>query len=277
MPVGALASWKLFFITGHWDTVHPAAMVILCFAVVSSFVLKKSFCGWFCPIGTLSEWLWKLGERIGWKTWKLHKIIDIPLRLLKYLLLGFFIWVILIKMPGPAIKQFLASPYYKLADAKMLFFFIHPSIITIIFICALIILSFKIKLFWCRYLCPYGAFLGFFSMLSPTRIERNTDFCIDCKQCSNKCPQHLPISEKKRIISAECIGCLECVDACPEKQALSMVTSGLKIKWTPAKIANTLIFLFLLGYCAAQLTGYWHSDVGTKEYYHLMELDGYKI
>ena len=272
LPIGALTSWKLFFISGHWDTVHPAAMVILGFAVISSFIIRKAFCGWFCPVGTFSEWLWKLGERMGWKTWKLPKSIDIPMRSLKYLLLGFFIWIILIKMPESAIRQFLSSPYYKLADAKMLYFFIYPSTTTLIVMGILLALTFKIKLFWCRYLCPYGALLGFFSILSPAQIKRNTDTCIDCKQCSHQCPCHLPVSEKKKIISAECIGCLECVDVCPQKETLSLANIGFKFKWTSTRITWVLMGLFLLGYYTAQLTGYWHSDVGSNEYYHFLKL-----
>ena len=57
LPIGALMGFKLFLTTGTWDPVHPAAMVILGFAVLISFGLRKSFCGWFCPVGTLSEWI----------------------------------------------------------------------------------------------------------------------------------------------------------------------------------------------------------------------------
>ncbi len=272
LPIGALTSWKLFFISGHWDKIHPASMVIFGFAVVSSFILRKAFCGWICPIGTVSEWLGKLSDWIRLKSWKLHKGIDIPLRSIKYLLLGFFLWIIIIRMPVPAIEQFLSSPYYKVADAKMLYFFIHPSTLTIVIMVILIVLSFKIKLFWCRYLCPYGAFLGFFSMLSPMRINRNTDSCTNCEMCSKKCPCHLLVSEKKQIISAECIGCLECAETCPENDTLTMSFSGFQSKFTAKKFAIVLIGLFLFCYYTAQLTGRWHSDLKTYQYYQLMKI-----
>ena len=55
LPIGALMGWKLFVQTGIWDPVHPAAMVLLGFAGFISLALRKSFCGWFCPVGTLSE------------------------------------------------------------------------------------------------------------------------------------------------------------------------------------------------------------------------------
>ena len=94
LPIGALMGWKLFLSTGTWDTVHPAAMVIFGFAVLISLMFRKSFCGWFCPVGTVSEWLWKLGRRLAGRNYKLPGWADYPLRGLKYLLLGFFIWII---------------------------------------------------------------------------------------------------------------------------------------------------------------------------------------
>jgi len=47
LPIGALMGWKRFLLTGHWDTVHPAAMVIFGFALLLSLLLRKSFCAWF--------------------------------------------------------------------------------------------------------------------------------------------------------------------------------------------------------------------------------------
>ena len=43
LPIGALLGWKLFLTSGIWDDVHPASMVILGFAGIISFFLRKSF------------------------------------------------------------------------------------------------------------------------------------------------------------------------------------------------------------------------------------------
>ncbi|MBI5592047.1 MAG: 4Fe-4S binding protein [Deltaproteobacteria bacterium] len=64
LPIGALMGWKLFPTTGAWDPIHPAAMVILGFAAVISAALRKSFCAWFCPVGTISELLWRFGRKM---------------------------------------------------------------------------------------------------------------------------------------------------------------------------------------------------------------------
>jgi polyferredoxin len=40
-------------------------MVLFIAFVLMSLLLKKSFCSWLCPVGTFSEYLWKLGRKIG--------------------------------------------------------------------------------------------------------------------------------------------------------------------------------------------------------------------
>ncbi len=168
LPIGALMGWKLFVTHGIWDNIHPAAMVILGFAVVLSFFIRKAFCGWFCPVGTLSEWLWRLGLWAFGKNIRLPGWADLPLRGLKYLILGFFVWIICINMDGSSIMAFMNSPYYKIADVRMLDFFISPSLFTVLVMVVLIVGSVFIQNFWCRYLCPYGALLGLFSLSCPS-------------------------------------------------------------------------------------------------------------
>ena len=138
LPIGAMMGWKLFVQTGVWDPIHPAAMVFLGFAGFISLALRKSFCGWFCPVGTLSEWLWKLGRNLFGKNYKLPVWLDFFLRSLKYLLLGFFI-IIISSMSSPDIFGFLESPYYKISDVKMLHFFTQISTLTVVVLTVLVL------------------------------------------------------------------------------------------------------------------------------------------
>lgn len=179
LPIGALMSWKLFISTGEWDTVHPAAMVILGFAVLLSFLLRKSFCGWFCPVGAVSEWCRHAGRFLTERSFRISRIVDMPLRGVKYILLGLFIYAIS-TMPADQIGAFVQSPYYRLSDVKMLFFFTRMTLLTTGVLTVLFVLSLFFKNFWCRYLCPYGALLGIFSWISPTRIQRDETHCTKC-------------------------------------------------------------------------------------------------
>ncbi len=168
LPIGALLGWKRFFATGSWDTVHPAAMVIFGFAIILSALLRKSFCSWFCPVGTLSEWLWKLGKKVFGRKISIPNWLDFVLRAIKYFLLGFFLWIIL-RMSAESIGLFLDSPYYKISDVKMLHFFTRMTKTTAIILAILAVGSTFVPNFWCRYFCPYGALLGLVSILSPSR------------------------------------------------------------------------------------------------------------
>ena len=266
LPIGALMGWKLYLQTGIWDHVHPAAMVIFGFACLLSIALRKSFCGWFCPAGTLSEWLWKFGGRFFGKNYQLPAWMDFPLRALKYLLLGFFIWAVF-SMESLSILSFLQSPYYKISDVKMLHFFTRMSTLTMVVLILLGLASIIIRNFWCRYLCPYGALLGLLAIFSPTRIQRSPENCISCRRCSQICPYHLPVDEKLGIISPECNGCMDCTAVCPADNALELKTKGTgKYVWNTAKVSIVIIGLFAGLVFTARMTGHWQSSVTAQEF-----------
>ena len=152
----ALMNLKSLVMTGAVPEVHPAGMFLLIAFVAASVVFRKSFCSWLCPIGTLSEWLWKGGHDLFGTNFALPRWADVPLRSLKYIMLALFAWVV-VSMPVAELRAFLASPYGLVADVKMLDFFRDVGRLTIQVCLVLVILSVVTKNFWCRYLCPYGA------------------------------------------------------------------------------------------------------------------------
>jgi polyferredoxin len=266
LPIGALMGWKLFAATGAWDPVHPAAMVILGFAGLISLLLRKSFCGWFCPVGTLSEWLGKLGRKIFGKNFKLSPWFDYPLRSLKYLLLSFFVWIIF-SMNSTDIHAFLQGPYYKVSDVKMLFFFTKMSALAATVLLFLTLTSLPIKNFWCRYLCPYGALMGILAFAGPTRIQRNPESCIGCSRCSRICPADLPIDRKLRVLSPECSGCMDCTEVCPVEDTLQLKTAGFGRKaWSALTLGTVIIVLFAGLVYTARISGHWQTGVPEAEF-----------
>jgi hypothetical protein len=266
LPIGALMGWKQFALGGPWDEVHPAAMVILGWAVALSLLLRKSFCGWFCPVGTISEWCWRLGRHLVGRNGQLPAWLDILARSLKYLLLGFFVWIIF-TMNVDQIAAFMHSPYYKLSDVKMLHFFTRMSALTAVVLFFLLVFSLVIKNFWCRYLCPYGALLGLFALAGPSRIRRDRTRCIDCGRCDRACPSRLPVSKKAMIHSPECIGCLDCTRVCPVDDTLAFTSTGLgRHRWTPARLGAFIALFFVLTVYAAAVSGHWRGAVSDLEF-----------
>ena len=70
---------------------HPAAMFLLIAFLAMAFLLRKAFCSWLCPVGTISEYLWRAGKKVFGRNFPLPRWLDLPMRGFKYLLLG-FLW-----------------------------------------------------------------------------------------------------------------------------------------------------------------------------------------
>jgi polyferredoxin len=275
LPIAGLMNLKYWLLSGQIPQVHPAAFFLLLTFLAMAFLFRKAFCSWLCPIGTISEYLWRAGKKIFKRNFYLPRWLDLPLRGLKYLLLGFFLWAIS-TMSAVGIRDFMLSPYGLIADVKMLNFFRHLGETGLIVLGVFVAASVFIPNFWCRFLCPYGALLGLTSWLSPTRIRRNRETCIDCAKCAKACPAALPVDKLVQIRSVECTGCLECVAVCPAKDTLAMSLPNLvAAKTKPATIPAwamaagiAMLFLGVAGF--AKATGHWDSAIPSTVYERLV-------
>jgi len=113
-----------------------------------------------------------------------------------------------------------ASEVFSNYDAFVKWISSVPSNLVLSFI--LLAISFyggyMIPLFWCRYLCPVGGFLGIFSRFSFLGMKRDPVKCTKkCPDCVRVCPMQIRILELpwEKFNDQECIFCLDCVEACP--------------------------------------------------------------
>ncbi len=183
--------------------------------------------------------------------------------------MAFFLYVVIVQMAGWMILAFLVSPYWKVADVKMLRFFTDMSAVTAWTLIALVALSIPFRNFWCRYLCPYGAFVGLLSYASPWKITRDEKACIHCHRCTRNCPSLLKVEEMDRVRSPECTGCMTCVANCPAKGALDMATPKRK-PLRPLVFATLVAAVFFGIIGAAKLTGHWETAISYEEYSQLI-------
>jgi polyferredoxin len=216
------------------------------------------------------------------RNFHLPRWLDLGLRSLKYVLLGFFVWAVT-SMAADELAAFMSSPYGVIADVKMLNFFRHIGEAGAIVLGVLVVASLFIQNFWCRYLCPYGALLGIVALASPTRIRRNAESCIDCAKCAKACPSALPVDKLITIKSAECTGCLECVAVCPAKDALRLTLPAIPARafgdnesasyaprvpvWAMAA-GIAVLFFGIVGF--AKTAGHWDSQVPRAVYEQLV-------
>lgn len=264
LPISALMSLRHWCLSGTLNTLHPASVFILMAILGIGILLKKGFCSWLCPVGTLSEALWRLGRRLFGRNPALPRWLDIPFRGLKYFFLAFFLWAIF-AMSEQQLAFFLQSPYNRMADVKMYLFFARISGTGLMVLVILGALSTVLQNPWCRYLCPYGALLGFLSLLSPLKITRKASSCIDCGKCTRVCPARIKVHQAQRVRSDECTGCYSCVAACPVKDTLIMTAPGARA--VPAPVyAALLVGLFVAITGTAMLAGRWHNSITREEY-----------
>lgn len=270
LPLSALLSLKKLIITGVFDSVHPAALVLLLAIILISILFKKGFCSWLCPISTISEALGRFGEMIFGDTFELPKVLDWLLMVPKYLLLAFFIKAVFFDMSIQAVTDFLRSPYNLIVDVKMLYFFLDLSFFTVKVLIFLTVASILIKNFWCRYLCPYGALLGIVSLVSPIKITRKEENCIECGLCTKACPNQVRVHKQERVHSPECDACLNCLKDCPRSdKALNLSV----YKWNDLPVALypvLLLGVFLLIVTIAKMTGHWETGITTEMYKELI-------
>ena len=275
LPIEGLMQLKYVVASGRLPSIHAAGFFLFSAFLLISWLFRKSFCSWLCPVGTLSEYLWRLGRFTFRRNFQLPRWADLPLRSLKYLLLAFFGYAVAM-MSATAIADFIASPYGLIVDVRMLNFFRYPGGTAAFVILGLIVASIFVENFWCRYLCPYGAFLGLAALLSPTRIVRSEPACIDCGRCAKACPSALPVDKLVQIRSAECTGCLECVAICPAKDALAVEIKapvrgfGSRVSTWAFAAGVAVIFLAFVGY--AKASGHWDSRLPRQVYLQLVPL-----
>lgn len=121
--------------------------------VIATVLFSKLFCAYLCPLGTVSDLLRKLREKLKIKSLyiKYNGIPDKILRIIKYALL-FLIIYNTIGTGELYCKRF--DPYYSAATGFKGEISLYLSL-GMMFV--LIVFSFFVDNFWCRYVCPLGA------------------------------------------------------------------------------------------------------------------------
>ena len=206
-----------------------------------SFIVFGSFwCGWLCPFGNLSYFV----EKVGKKLFPSIQItfegrVDRGLRLLKYIFLGGFLYLII----GGGYDYFFGShmAIYKASTPSLIFLKVKKYLI--------ILVPLLIPRFFCKYICPQKAMYNIIHRFVPSLvIERDTKSCVSCKRCDRECPMGISVSEEIRICGRDCISCFNCVDGetCPKKiDALELKFIGRKVD--VKKFSLVVMTVYILG------------------------------
>lgn len=253
-PFGGLESlYALLFAGTLIKKIYSGTMVLLLLTVILALFFRRSFCGLLCPFGALQEGFAYLGKKIFNKRFIMPDKLDLPLRYLKY--------AILLLTVGMAwfYGQLWMSPYDPYTAYAHITAFSESikedplAIIGFILLAVTIFGSMLYDRFFCKYLCPAGAFYGVIGKFSPTRIERNDSLCVNCNACTRVCPVNIQVDKALQVSDVECISCNKCVLACAKKGALEIKTA----RWAfhPTSMLIAVVGIFFGSIFIAQSTG----------------------
>lgn len=256
LPIAGGLGLRAWLSQGIVDPHHPAATVTVLVLCLSALLLGRAFCAWFCPIGLVGEWLHRLRSRLMAGEWTPPRWLDAVLRSQKFLVLGFLLFIILLAVPAAALPGYLASPYHQAADMKMGAFFFNLNLISGLCLGWVLLITALFRQGFCRYLCPYGAWLALLGLLTPLRIRRDPARCLrsvghDCDKCSRACPSRIQVHQLIAVRSLECSSCMSCVAACPKRaDALHLGSKARRItpRWLLGLLCLLLLILPLLSY-----------------------------
>ncbi|MDO2949952.1 4Fe-4S binding protein [Aeromonas simiae] len=277
LPIAGGLGLRAWGALGLTDPHHPAATVSLLVISLSALLLGRSFCGWACPLGLIGEWLHRLRSRWLPGEWTPPRWLDMLLRAQKWLVLGFLLFIILLAVPTAALPGYLASSYHQAADMKMGAFFFTLTPLAAGCLGWVLLLTVTFRQGFCRYLCPYGAWLGLLAVVTPLRIRRDKSRCLrsqghDCDKCSRACPARIEVHQIIAVRSLECSDCRRCMAACPSRANALHLGSARRRLGAPLQLALLCLFLFLLPLLADGLLDLWVSQTPLAVRRHLLAL-----
>ncbi|MCS7230921.1 MAG: FMN-binding protein [Elusimicrobiota bacterium] len=182
----------------------------------------RLYCGWLCPFGALSEFLFRikkfietrykksLGKEVGIEFIEDNVLVKYLRKFEKYYrYVKYIILLIILFLPAAIILE----PFY------YTFVFYKSSLIKIIYSVFILIFCIIFIRIWCRYFCPLGGFLALFSKISLFRLKFEDNNCLRCEICKISCPMNAIVEQDKKlkILHSECILCNICRKICGPK------------------------------------------------------------
>ena len=153
-PMGGLQALATYLANNSLPCSMSSLQVMMGLALVAAVVLfSKLFCGYICPLGTVQDLIGKARNAMHVKSIKIRNgsSADKALRIVKYALV---FWIFYMTVNASELFCKNLDPYYAVATGFKGEITLWMSIVSIYLV---VLGSFFIDMFWCRYLCPLGA------------------------------------------------------------------------------------------------------------------------
>ena len=192
------------------------SFIVIGILLASALIGGAFFCGWFCPLGTVQEWIGRLGR------WLFRgKRLQIPPRVEKWLFLMRYI-LLIVGFTGLGVLVFLSflSRPYQTFTGLIMGQTAYVTVLAWSWLGLILVSSLIVDRPFCRYFCTEGAKYGALSLARVFSIKRDESKCINCGLCDRACPTQVKISTRGHVRHPQCINCMECISACPVDGAL---------------------------------------------------------
>lgn len=212
--ITALANGEFSFYT------LSAQLITIAVVFIMTAIWGRFFCGYLCSFGTLQEACFWISKKFFYKKNVVPDSIDHILQYLKYLIFIFIVvalWIMALPFDASlspwGIFGILISGNFSIMVSA-----VHTM--GFLFLLLILVGSFFVERFFCRYLCPLGAVFTIISGKRCYKIRRHKSTCINCRLCEKKCSMGISILKRDSISSGKCIDCMKCTTICP-KESLS--------------------------------------------------------
>jgi polyferredoxin len=146
-------------------------------------------------------------------------------------------------------------------------FYFHQTWLIVTLFVAVLFMNRFVPRFWCRVLCPLGAFLGTMSRFALFGMEKDHAKCTDCNLCLVHCQGADSPQGGVKWRQDECHMCLNCETACPEDVIKFRFLPGRKSASTePDLVRRTVLASAAAGAAAIPATRI--ADVIDANYDH---------
>lgn len=205
--------------------VHASALVLAGLSLLLAIFFGPVFCGWICPLGTVQEWVSKLGRKLFRRRYN-HFVPTKLDNLLRYARYGILVWVLYVTATSGTLIFEAYDPYFALFN----FWSSEVAPTALLILAATLMLSVFVERPWCKYACPYGAVLGLTNLFRVFSIKRAASTCKADGACSIMCPMNIPVDNKNMVRDHQCISCLECTSEaiCPVAKTVVFTTGVVK-------------------------------------------------
>jgi len=192
-----------------------AGSLMVLFAFFFTLFFGRFFCGWLCHFGAIQEFAWWIFDKVGIKPKTINSrlIVFLP----AFVLFNFYIipntvhffnsnqqWNLSLNLSYPEVWTFLPG-------------FVIGSLTFVVD--GFLIVYFLGRKGFCRFVCPWGAFLKLPTSLSMFKVRKTGD-CTHCNMCTSGCPIAIDVSYEinkfDKVLNSNCTSCMICIDDCPE-------------------------------------------------------------